>query len=185
MCIRDSTSNDVTIPIGFLVAHGLPFNILIGCDILRQHTATIDLRRGNPSKANCQVIGSHYCTTNRMLTIPQYEDDNPELCQDKLEEIREFQRTRTSNQISEAQAEQLIGIYNKYQHIFSNAPGKVKDYQCTISFKTPVDFHRKSYPIAYSLKKEVREELNRMMENDIIAVSYTHLDVYKRQVRAG
>ena len=158
------TSNDVTIPIGFLVAHGLPFNILIGCDILIQHAAIIDLRRGvvtltsedgtwtadvidthkdNASNANCQVIGSHYCTTNRTLTIPQYEDDNPELWQDKLEEIREFQRTRTSNQVSEAQAEQLIRIYNKYQHNFSNAPGKVKDYQCTISFKTPVDFHRK------------------------------------------
>ena len=40
------TSNDVTIPVGFLVAHGLPFNILIGCDILRQHTAIIDLKRG-------------------------------------------------------------------------------------------------------------------------------------------
>ena len=67
----------------------------------------------------------------------------------------------------------MIKIYNKYQHIFSNAPGKVKDYQCTISFKTPVDFHRKSYPIAYSLKNEVREELNRMMENDIIEYSHS------------
>ena len=31
----DLTNNNVTIPIGFLVATGLPFNVLIGCDILR------------------------------------------------------------------------------------------------------------------------------------------------------
>ena len=30
----DLTNNNVTIPIGFLVATGLPFNVLIGCDIL-------------------------------------------------------------------------------------------------------------------------------------------------------
>ena len=117
------TSSEVTIPLGFLVAQGLPFNILIGCNILRQHAAIIDLRRGivtltsedgtwtagvidtrknNPSKTKCQIIECHYCTTNRTLTIPQYEDDNPELWLDKLEEIRDFQRNRTRNQVSEA-----------------------------------------------------------------------------------
>ena len=55
---------------------------------------------------------------------------------------------KTSQQISELQAEKLIDIYNQYKHIFSSATGKVRGYQCEINFK---------------------------------AVSYTHLDVYKRQ----
>ena len=31
---------------GFLVAKGLPFRILIGCDMLRRHTAVINLASG-------------------------------------------------------------------------------------------------------------------------------------------
>ena len=42
----DLTNNNVTTPIGFLVTTGLPFNVLIGCDILWQHSAVIDLNRG-------------------------------------------------------------------------------------------------------------------------------------------
>ena len=133
-----------------------------------------------------------------------------ELWLSKLEEIRNFQREGQDKQISVHQAEELINIYNRYRHIFSDAPGKVKDYQCMIRFKEPVDFKKKSYPIAYSQRNAVRAEINQMMEDDIIelsqspytspivaipkkdgnvricldarAVSYTHLDVYKRQV---
>ena len=89
---------------------------------------------------------------------------------EKLEEIREFQRTKARGQISEAQAERLITVYNNYRHIFSNAPGKVRNYQCAIKFKTPVEFNKKSYAIAYSLQNEVREEI-------------TKLDEFKRQFK--
>ena len=93
--------------------------------------------------------------------------------------------------------------------MFSDEPGKVKNYQCKLQFKENVEFNRRSYPIAQSLKEAVRTEINKMIENDIIeisqspytspiiavpkkdgqvrlcldAVSYTHLDVYKRQGR--
>ena len=138
-----------------------------------------------------RAIVNHYYCADRKLNMPLYQEDNPELWLEKLEEIREFQRTKARGQISEAQAERLITVYNNYRHIFWNALGKVKNYQCTIKFKTPVEFNKKSYPIAYSLKNEVREELNRMVEDDITEyshspytspVSYTHLDVYKRQI---
>ena len=49
--------------------------------------------------------------------------------------------------------------------------GKVKGYQCVINFKEPVNFTRKSYPIAYSIKHEVRNEINRMIQDDIIEYS--------------
>ena len=44
-------------------------------------------------------------------------------------------------------------------------------YTSKTNFREPVDFHRKSYPIAYSLKNEFRAEINRMMEDDIIEYS--------------
>ena len=35
----DLSSNGVVITIVFLVANGSPFNILLGCDVLRKHSA--------------------------------------------------------------------------------------------------------------------------------------------------
>ena len=99
------------------------------------------------------------------------EEEGRELWERKIEEIRTFQGEQPQQEITKKQAENLILIYNTYQHVFSNTPGKVKGYQCKINFHEPVDFHRKSYPIAYSLKNEVRTEINRMMEEDIIEYS--------------
>ena len=36
-------SNGVTLPMIFLIAHNIPFDILIGCDILRKYSAVIDM----------------------------------------------------------------------------------------------------------------------------------------------
>ena len=41
----DLTSKGVVINMVFLVATGLPFQILIGCDVLRKYSAIIDLSR--------------------------------------------------------------------------------------------------------------------------------------------
>ena len=152
----EMTSNGVTLPIGLLVANNLPMSILIGCDILRPYKAIINLdskvitlktkegiwtnklidTQGNStSNAHYQAIVNHYYCADRPLNMPLYQEDNPELWLEKLEEIREFQRTKARGQITEAQAERLITVNNNYRHIFSNAPGKVKNYQCTIKFK--------------------------------------------------
>ena len=159
----------MTIPMVFLVANGLPFNVLIRCDVLQQHSAVIDLHRGIVSLTseegvwsaglvdisripsvhkNDPVLKHYFCNNNQLPRITPYENDTQELWYSTLEEIRAFQRERTDQWISERQAENLIEIYNKYKYIFSNAPGKVKGYQCKINFKEPVNFHRKSYPIA-------------------------------------
>ena len=50
---------------------------------------------------------------------------------------------------------------------------RVKGYQCKLKFREPVEFHKKSYPIAYSLKEAVRTEINRMMADDIIEYSHS------------
>ena len=48
-----------------------------------------------------------------------------------------------------------------------------RNYQCEIRFKEPVNFNRKSYPIAYSLKEAVREEINRLLKEDIIEPTHS------------
>ena len=138
----------------FLVASGLPFSILVGCDVLRQYSAIINLRQGEVSltteqgiwtadlvnssnlpsiTTSCTMIQNYYCHQSHGRILNGGKDE--ELWSSKLEEIRNFQREGQDQQISVHQAEELINIYNRYRHIFSNAPGKVKDYQCMIRFK--------------------------------------------------
>ena len=205
-------SKGVTINIICLVAIGLPFELLIGCDMLRKYSAIIDLSKEKVSLNSegvmwtAELIGSDGAPLNRthhqvrelnfLKNDTQcrkiiYNMTNEDLWNSKLQEIREFRHQGTNN-LTAKQVEDLIMIYKKYKHVFSEKPGKVKNYQCRIQFKEPAEYHRKSYPIPYSLKEAVRAEINKMLLNDIIehskspytspiAVSYTHLDVYKRQ----
>ena len=104
------TSHGVTIPMVFLVASGLPFNILIGCDVLRQHSAIINLQRGNVSltaeegiwtaelmdssktpsiPTSCPIIQNYFCHDSPTMIL--YEESDKELWSSKLEEMRTFQ----------------------------------------------------------------------------------------------
>ena len=62
-------------------------------------------------------------------------------------------------------------IRDRYRHVFSDTPGKVKNFQCEIKVKEQAEFKRKSYPIAFSLKEVVRLEIQRLIEDDIIELS--------------
>ena len=82
-----------------------------------------------------------------------------------------FQSEQHENNLTTQQIENLISIYNQYRHVFSDIPGKVKDYQYKLQFIEPVNFNKKSYPISYALKEAVRIEINRMIEEDVIEYS--------------
>ena len=103
----------------------------------------------------------------------EYQSDHHKLWNEKLEEIRRFKYEQKEEHLTESQVENLISEYNKYRHVFSDVPGKVKGYQCELKFKEPVNFNKKSYPIAYSLKEAVRTEINRMLVDDIIEHSFS------------
>ena len=94
--------------------------------------------------------------------------DDEQLWHDKINEIRNFKCG-----ITDVQREQLIEVYNRYRHVFSDTPGKVRGYQCKIEFREPVNFNKKSYPVAYSLKEAVRAEIDRLIDEDIIEPSYS------------
>ena len=123
MCIRDRqnktvrkqvslelNSKGIIVTMPFLVASGLPFSILVGCDILRQYSAIINLRQGEvsltteqgiwsanlvngsnlPSKTNsCIMTQNYYCQQSPGRTLNEWNDE--ELWSSKLEEIRNFQ----------------------------------------------------------------------------------------------
>ena len=201
------TSRGVKIPMIFLIATGLPFRSLIGCDILRKHSAIIDLSRGkltlnmSGTEWTADIIGSMEFPLERTvyhiqrMNNPRYQissheleypTTNDSLWEEKIREIRQFQSTNRTHSPSPDQLEMLINIYYQYRHVFSDLPGKVKNYQCVLNFKEPVNFNRKSYPIAYSLKEAVRTEINQLLKDDIIEyslslihISYTEQSLYQ------
>ena len=67
------SSNGKTIPMTFLVASGLPFQMLIGCDMLRQYSAVIDMNRAklflkaNGIEWTADLTGSDSAPSNRTI----------------------------------------------------------------------------------------------------------------------
>ena len=102
---------------------------------------------------------------------PVSQDTEDDLLPQKIQEIRNFQCHITTKRLNENQLNQLVSIYEKYRTVFSDEPGKIRNYQCSIRFRDPVEFNRKSYPIEKSLKEAVRAEIQNMISKDIIESS--------------
>ena len=117
-------SNGKTITMEFLVAHGLPFTMLIGCDMLRKYSAIIDMSRAKVTlDSNCinwtaKLIGSESTPSDRAIynikevknhrwRTPSdsvfYENDDDLLWREKLQEIRTFKKEKTNAQITDTQ----------------------------------------------------------------------------------
>ena len=185
-------SKGVAMNMVFLIATGLPFNILVGCDLLRRNSAIIDLSKEKvslfsegvtwtadlvgsemilPSRIHQQLREINYIENKSSCNQIIYDNTEDDLWAQKIQEIRNFRCGNTKEKLSVQQTNNLIRIYEKYRTVFSDEPGKIKNYQCKIQFREPVEFNRKSYPIAHSLKEAVRAEINKMISSDIIESS--------------
>ena len=177
------TNKGIGIPMEFLVAQGLPFRILIGCDMLLRHSAIINLASGKVTlrAENCElsaeIIGSisapqyrnsYYVRESNRLPIGENNIvTESSLWLEKLEEIMAFQGG-SSDEVSVEEKRRLIKIYNRYGQVFSDSPGKAKNFLCELKFKDSVSFNRRSYPIAHALKEAARTQIQRMVNEDII-----------------
>lgn len=192
--LLDITCGNVKITITFFIAKNIPFNALIGCDTLQELCTIIDLSKQTVAlyyeeqQMTCNIVRKNKfdtaeCIKTRynIMNMIQRRPDEPvaepmsmnELWQVKIDEIMNFQNVRPDMQLTDSQLRQLTGIYKQFQHIFSNSPGKAKDFQCKLKFKENVTFNRKSYPIAHSLKDKVHTEIKNMLSEDIIEQSHS------------
>ena len=81
-----------------------------------------------------------------------------------------------------SQREALWRVVEGFRGVFAGEPGRAKGYKCELKVREHAPYVQRSYPVPYSKRGAVQLELDRMLEGGIIAVSYTHLDVYKRQL---
>ena len=101
-----------------------------------------------------QNLNNTHHQRNSPLNKPViYNHGGEDLWSVKIQEIRDFQCGSNNDKIPVHLADRLIRIYEKYKAVFSDEPGKVKNYQCKLEFKENVEFNRRSYPIAHSLKE--------------------------------
>lgn len=60
---------------------------------------------------------------------------------------------------------------NKYRHVFSLDPGKIKKYQCQIRITEGEPVHQRPYPILVSKLAKMDQKIQRMLDLDIIEKS--------------
>ena len=75
-----------------------------------------------------------------------------------------------------SQRKALWWVVEGFRGVFAGEPGRAKGYECELKVREHAPYVQRSYPVPYSKRGAVQLELDRML-----AVSYTHLDVYKRQ----
>ena len=111
--------------------------------------------RDSPNTIHQQLRKINF-VENRYIHKPIiYNNGVEDLWSVKIQEIRDFQCGTNHEKIPIHQANRLIRVYERYKSVFSDEPGKVKNYQCKPEFKENVEFNRRSYPIAHSLKEAV------------------------------
>ena len=120
----------------FLIATGLPFNILVGCDILRRNSAIIDLSKEKVSLFSggitwtAELVGSekilpnsihqqlreiNYIGSESLYNQIVYNNKEDDLWEQKIQEIRNFRGGNTKEKLLIHQANNLIRIYEKYR----------------------------------------------------------------------
>ena len=81
----------------------------------------------------------NYTNTNTISNNIVYETTDEDLWSQKIQEIRDFRSGINREKLPNTQANQLIQIYERYRSVFSDEPGKVRNYQCTLQFRDTVE----------------------------------------------
>ena len=93
----------------------------------------------NSQPSHNQMVEVNYVADKSSYSKLIYRETEDKLWTQKIQEIRDFQCENTTEKLTENQINLLIGIYEKYRAVFSDKPGKVKNYQCKIRFREPVE----------------------------------------------
>ena len=66
------------------------------------------------------------------------------------------------------QRQELWEVIERFRGVFAELPGKARDYVCELKIREHSPYMQRSYPVPFSKRRAVQEELDRMMEGDII-----------------
>lgn len=83
-----------------------------------------------------------------------------------LEEIAE-----RNPEVSDRDLSRLNDILNENKSVFSDKPGLIRGFEAKINLTNPDPFVGKSYPIPFNKRREVQQEINNLIKNDILEKS--------------
>ena len=59
------------------------------------------------------------------------------------------------------QRESLWQVIEKFRRVFAEIPGRARGYECELKVREHTPFMQRSYPVPYSKRRAVQEELDR------------------------
>lgn len=122
-------------------------------------------------KATGRVAGyerkGHYGT----IQTPNPESRNMD--EDEISTQLLLQDINLQDSLSEAQKAKLLNLVHKYKPHFTKKPGKCNCFKYRFELQGGLPKSRNSRPIPFALRKEVQEQIQEMLANNIIEESYS------------
>lgn len=129
----------------------------LSCDVMHSENFTaIDCDDRLQSYESLGIAVS--CTSNTAI-----EEDKGIVKIDEIKTLVEEQPGLNSDQKSK-----LLELLLKYQHLFSDRPGLVTNYQHRIKIEEGDYFFEKNYPVPFAYREAVEQQLNKMLRHGII-----------------
>lgn len=158
------------ITVVFLVVNELNENIILGCDFLMKNSVSLCFGGGYAIIKEERIN----FLKESIMNIKTFNLNKGEVINDE-NVVWEKQINNIYNKLGNTEVkenvEQLIKIFEQNREIFSDRPGKIKGYTCTLHVKEDVKIDRKTYPIPQSKRQAVQQEINRLLDEDIIEYS--------------
>lgn len=145
----------------FIQVEGLNEKGIIGADILNKYSAQI--------KFDEQTV--QFQVNKVPVTIP-FANREPKTGKEHLLNV-EINENTDDNQVTLTNQENqiFVSLLEKYEHIFSEQPGKINEFQCQIRTKPGDPIYQRPYPIPVSKIHRVDTEIQRMLDLQIIEKS--------------
>lgn len=177
--------------IAFLVVKGLNTGVILGRDTIQLEGMVIDFRKnelrflGNLGEVSVPLkkVGLRKMRSIKMIMqeseeekIPGETRESTDLLvmrvakkmggewDEKMEEVR----SNALNLGIPEEGEKLIKEIESFRDVFSDQPGRARNFIGKINVEPNTPIIKKSYPIPFSKRLAVQEEINRMLTNNVI-----------------
>jgi len=148
----------------FMVIKNLNEKGILGNDFLENHGASIDFgRRILILKINNKI--------HEIQLMDKIQENPVHLRAISTETITENHKENKIKHLPGHLQHKIDKLIQDFPEVFSEKPGKIKNYWCTIRIKDNKPINQRPYPIPIAKKEAVKREIKRMMDLDIIEKS--------------